>query len=224
MGTGFNSEKSKKLNSNIHHVIVCIMTIVLIGLTVVLLGCSQDNSITEPQIPSHYTTYTDETELFSVSFPPEWETALSSIDELDSSVEAIINSIDSNIPIENSSIIFFGGKPTLEGYLPSMNITVEPLASGISTHDGYVEAVIEGLQIFEDFRLISQNKTKVGGRTATILDYELNYLSMGKCQLKLLCLIVGRTGWGLGCGALKGEYSFWEEDFNAIVRSLRIFE
>ncbi|UCC16595.1 MAG: hypothetical protein JSU58_09540 [Dehalococcoidales bacterium] len=214
-----------KLKRYTQFAIYCLIIVILVGLTVILPGCSQKETVVEPQIPDHYTTYTDETELFSVSYPPEWEAALSLIGDIESATKEIISSIDSDLPLEAVSILFFSGKPVQEGYLPNMSVVVEPLLFGVLTNDGYVEASINGLKLgFEDFRLVSRSKTIVDGRTAAILDYEATILPIGKTHCKLLCLIVGRTGWTLTCAAPKEEYSVWEEDFNAIARSLRILK
>ena len=68
-----------------------------------VLSCNgQEQSKLE--IPPDFTTYTDENDLFTISYPSEWETALSIMGIAEDTAKAIITSIDSDIPIELSLI------------------------------------------------------------------------------------------------------------------------
>ena len=56
-------------------------------------GCAQEEvqkeSIVEPEIPAHFSTHTDEMALFSISYPPDWEPALSVMEELEARIMPI---------------------------------------------------------------------------------------------------------------------------------------
>jgi len=203
--------------------ILCI-TILIIVLTIALPGCAEQEATPEYEIPAHFTTYTEEG-LFSISYPADWETALFLIEGLEQNVKEIITSIEADAPVEKTSTIFFAGLPIETGYQPNVNIGVESLPGIIWTHDNLVEAEIRGLQmIIPDIREFSRVKTTVDGRTVTIMEYEGTYPKLGKFHWLVMFTLVGKTAWIVTCTASPGEFNEWEEDFNAIVRSLRILK
>ncbi len=207
------------------YVMLYLLSIFIIGLMIILPGCTQEEDIVEPEIPAHYTTYSDEVGLFSISYPPEWEPALSIMEDLEEFAKEIVTSVESGLPLERVSAIFFAGIPTEEGYAPNVNIVVEPIPEGINTHDELIEASIAGAKmIVDDYHEFSRIKTTISGRTATILDWEGTFPQLGKIRCVQTVLMVGKTGWTVTCVAPEGEMSQWEEDFNAIVRSLRILK
>lgn len=207
------------------HVTLCLLSIFIIGLMIIVPGCTQEEAIVEPEIPAHYTTYSDEAGLFSISYPPEWEPALSMIEDLEEATKEIITSVESDFPLERASTIFFAGIPIEEGYSPNVNIIVEQLPEGVNTHDELIEASVRGVKmIIDDYHEFSRIKTTVSGRTATILDWEGTLPQVGKIRIVSMILMIGKTGWTITCTPPEGELSKWEEDFNAIVRSLRILK
>lgn len=206
-------------------VVSCALSVLVVTLTIVAPGCTQKEAPAELEIPAHFTTYTDEASLFSISYPQDWEPALSLIEDLEQVTKDLIESIESGLPLERVSAIFFAGIPTGEGYSPNVNIIVEQLPEGINTHDELIEALIEGVKIIiDDYHEFSRNKTTVSGRTATILDWEGTFPQVGKSRIVQMALMVGKTGWTITCSPPTGEFSKWEEDFDAIVRSLRILK
>ena len=200
-----------------------LLSILVVGL--LLLGACTPTSVSDSVIPAHFNTYTDEAGLFSISYPPEWEPALSLIEDLEQATKDLIESIESGLSLERVSAIFFAGIPTEEGYLPNVNIVVEQLPEGVNTHDEIIEAVIRGVKmIIDDYHEFSRIKTTVSGRTATILDWEGTFPQLGKIRVVQMFLMVGKTGWSITCTPPEGELSKWEEDFNTIVRSLRVLK
>ena len=219
VGEASNGKNKNKIIGIIAACIVAIIVIVVIA--------THPPAFTEPEpaIPDHYTTYTDEQGLFSISYPPQWELELSSIEEIQGFVEDIVSSITSDIPIEEANIVFMAGVPIGNGYLPNVNITVEPLNTAISTHDDMAAAGIQGLRLAGlDYHEYSRVKTTVDGRTATIIECQINLAGFGTLRYLLMCCIVNKTVWGVTCTALPDGYSEWEDDFDAIVRSLRILK
>lgn len=209
----------------LRYVMSFVLSVLVVALTIALPGCAQKEAPTEPEIPAHFATYTDEAGLFSISYPPEWEPALSLIEDLEQATKDLIESIESGLPLERVSAIFFAGIPTEEGYSPNVNIIVEQLPEGINTHDELIEALIGGVKIIiDDYREFSRIKTTVSGRTATILDWEGTFPQVGKSRIVQMVLMVGKTGWTITCRPPTGEFSKWEEDFDAIVRSFRILK
>ncbi len=217
-------EKMKRKHYT-RYAMLCLLSVFIIGLMTIMPGCAQEEAVVEPEIPAHFTTYTDEAGLFSISYPPEWEPALSIIEDLEGATKEIITSIDSDLPLERASAIFFAGIPAEEGYSPNMNIVVEQLPKGINTHDELIEASIRGVKmIIDDYHEFSRIKTTVSGRTATILNWEGTVPQIGKTRVVQTGLMVSQTFWTVTCTPPTGEFSKWEEDCNAIVRSLRILK
>ena len=179
----------------------------------------------EPTIPAHFTTYTDEAGLFSISYPPDWEPALSLIEGLEQATKDLVESIESDLPLERASAIFFAGLPTETGYMPNVNIVVESLPGILWTLDNVVEAGIRGIkEIVQEYHEFSRVKTTVGGREATIVDSEGTIPGLPKQHSLQLIMLVGKTAWFVTCAPPTGEFSKWEDDFDAIVRSLRILK
>ena len=180
---------------------------------------------TEVSIPSYFTTYTDEVGLFSISYPRDWELALSLIEGLEEYVREIITSIESDAPVEQVGVIFFVGLPTSTGYMPNVNIVVESIPGIEWTHNNMVEAEVRGLENFiQDYNELSRVTTTVGGREATIIEYKGTLPELGRGSCLVLLTLVGKTAWIVTCTAATEEFSKWEEEFNAIVRSLRILD
>jgi len=200
------------------------LSIFVIGLTAVVPGCAQEQAPTEPKIPADFTTYTDETELFSLSYPSDWEPALSLIADLEEAIKAVITSIELNIPIGGASAIFLAGLPYETGYMPNVNIVVEPLP-GVVTHQEMVEADIRGnKRVIQDYHQFSRVWTTVGGREATIVELEGIWPERGKGHWLQMYILVGKTAWVITCTSTAEEFGKWQDDFNAIVRSLRILK
>ncbi len=209
----------------LRYVMSCVLSVLVVALMIAVTGCTQKEAPSELQIPSHFTTYTDEAGLFSISYPPDWEPALWAIEDLEQATKDLIESIESNLPLEKVSGIFFAGVPTETGYMPNVNIVVESLPGVVLTHDRVVEAEIRGIkEIVQDYHEFSRIKTTIGGREATILDWEGTIPGLPKQHSLQLIMLVGKVAWLVSCTPPTGEFNKWEEDFDAIVRSLRILK
>ena len=176
----------------------------------------------EPAIPSYFTTYTDELGLFSISYPPGWSPDLELIAETEQSIRDVISSISSDLPVENVSVIFLAREATDPASLPAVSVLIEPCPLVICTHDAVVRAEIEGgKEIWSDYYDLSQVKTTIDNRTATIIEFQNTVGSLTYRGVQML-LLVNRTVWVVTCSVWPDEYSEWEDEFDAIVRSLRI--
>ncbi|MFC2024283.1 tetratricopeptide repeat protein [Chloroflexota bacterium] len=215
--------------------VIAILIAVILLLSLMPLGCgptaappevppeAPPGATSEPEIAVHYTTYTSEAGLFSISYPPDWETALSSIEDLEKATEEIVTSIEEDLPLERTRTLFFAGLPTETGYEPNVNIVVESLPGIISTHDQMVEAENQGIKdVVEDYHEFSQVKTTIGGREATIVDWEGTFPQIGGFRCLQALILVGKVAWIVTCVPPAGEVSKWESEFHAIVRTLRI--
>ena len=211
------------------YVMLCLLSVFIVGLIIVVPGCAQEEiqkeAIVEPEIPTHFSTYTDEMALFRISYPPDWETALSIIEEAREYTEEVIRNIDEDLPVEKVSYLFFAGLPIETGYMPNVGIAIEPLPLGVNTNDEYVEAGIQVIKsVIQDYRKFTQIKTTIDGREATIIEAEGTFPGLPKTHTLQMFTIQGKNGWVVSCTSSIGEFSKWEDDFNAIVRSLRILQ
>jgi len=211
-GQAVEGKSKKKLAGIIACVIASIVIVVLVTHPLI--------SMAEPPIPAHFTTYTDEPGLFSISYPPEFELISELIDG--QATQNIISSINSGLPIEEAYIVFAAGLTMQCNFM----VTVGPLCAKISTHDQMVKAEIEWKKdLAPGYQELSRVKTTVDGRPATIVEY--NVTLPGSCTklhcVSMLCM-VNRTSWEVLCSTLPDEYSNWEDVFDSIVRSLRILQ
>ena len=112
------------------------------------------------------------------------------------------------------------------GYAANVNIGVESLPGVMWTHDKVVEAEIRGIkQLVQDYHAFSQVKTTVGGREVTILDWEGTYPQLGRLHSLQMVVLVGKVVWVVTCTPVSPEtFSDYEDDFHAVVRSLRILK
>jgi len=177
----------------------------------------------EPAIPEHYTTYSEEG-LFSISYPSNWEPALSLMEELEQTTKDLLKGEYPELPLGQASLIFLAGEPIEGGYIPNVTITVESL-SEIMTHDEVVEYEIRGLKyVCPDYHEFSRVKTTISGREAAIFDCELTYPEIGKGHQLFMVMSEGKVAWIVCCTPPSGEYRKYENDFHSIVRSLRILK
>lgn len=207
IGQAVNGKNKKKIAGIIAACIVAIIVIVVIATR------PPTPVEPEPAIPAHYTTYTDEQGLFTISYPPEWELALELMEEIEQT------------ELEEVSLLLIAGLPFLGGFNPNINIAVAPCPLIVCTHDAMVTGEIEGMQATDPgYQELSRVKTTIDNRTATILVSQGAYPDEPTYQYVQMFFLVGRTAWCVTCTTLPDEYSKWEDDFDAIVRSLRVLK
>ena len=178
----------------------------------------------EPEIPVHYTTYTSEG-LFSISYPPDWVPATSIMEEVFEEVKEVVKSIDPEVQLEGTTMLFIGGIPTEEGYYPTINILVSPRSIGYWTLDEIVEAESqwnkEHLQKYREHSLV---RTVVGGREAVILDTEDYNPVWDTWRYLQLIMVKDKFVWLVTCSAESEDFKDYEDTFSDIVRSFRILQ
>jgi hypothetical protein len=172
---------------------------------------------TAPKLPANYTTYMDESNYFSISYPQDWETAAT-----DQDTKTVISNLKSGVPIQGASTIFSAGLPTATGYEPGVSIVVEPIHEGTSTLDGIVDAEVQAAKsVILDYQVLSTVKTTVDGREATIVKADGTIPGGGRYFLSMITL-VDETIWVVGSSATIDDFAQWENDLNTVIRSLRI--
>jgi len=189
------------------------------------LACGIGTTQTVYEIPSYYTTYTEEAQLFSISYPSYWETPVSQLPEIEQQAKQSLSKLKTGLPVENFSIIFVAGPRIAGGYDPYINIAVETVPAGVRTHNQMVAAELKGLKMVSaDYRQLSRIKTIVDGREDTIIDWEGTVPVQGKLRSLQMLTLVDDTVWVVTCFTSPEKFSQWEIDFNTIVRSLRIYD
>ena len=185
----------------------------------------------EPEIPAHYTTYTSEEDLFSISYPPDWEIYTSRFEDVEKAIAEVISDSDMNASMENAlqkaSIIFLAGLPTEQGYDPNMNIVVEPVPLFYRTQDKMVEANITNMEkICPDYYMHSRTNTVVDGKEATIIESEATITSEKIKTFNInVTILSGKVCWYVTCGTTNlNAYEEYKDDFHHIIRSLRIYK
>ena len=182
---------------------------------------------TEPPIPAHYATYTSEG-LFSISYPPDWVPATSLIEDVTEMLIEWIESVDPELEIpEGTYVLFLGGIPVEEGYWPNVNIVVIPRSIGYWTLDEIVEYDCQAAMMYlQDFREYSRTETIVDGKEAVILDSENcdPVLGFGMTRYLQLYTVKDEFVWVVSCTYDSEDFQKYKDDFNAIVRSLRILQ
>jgi len=199
-----------------------IVTIVLL----VTMSCASPTltptTTPEPEIPAHFTTYTSEG-LFSISYPPNWVSATSIMEELFEEVKEWMESIDPEVLLEGQRMLFMGGILTEEGYYPNVNVIVTPRSVGFWTLDEIVETdsawCRENLLKYREYSLLN---TTIGGREAAISDWEDYDPDMGTWRYITAYLVKDKFVWLVSCGAESEDFKDYEDAFSDIVRSLRI--
>jgi len=189
---------------------------------------STKKAIIEPMIPSHYITYTDKSNFFSISYPPSWKvvpplkmkTTQEDADELLARISS-----NFNLEIEKGGIIFCAGLPTGIWYAPNIAISIDSLPKGIETHEEYVEATIQGTKrLIENYQEFSRFNTIVDRRKVTILEWEGIVPQLGKQRNLVMIILIGKTVWRVGSSLPPREFIKWKDDLYAIVRSFRILK
>jgi hypothetical protein len=177
----------------------------------------------EATVSDNYTIYTDESGLFSISYPSDWSLSLAFLASLGQDTKPAISNLQSGLPVEKATVLFTAGRRTATGYEPNTNIVVEPPPEEISTLDGMVEAEVQIAQKgFPDYQEFSRTKTTVDGREAIILDWEGTPQTGKKLHFLQMFTLVDKAVWSVTCTALPDDFGQWQNVFQTIVQSLRI--
>ena len=107
--------------------------------------------------------------------------------------------------------------------MPNINVLVESLPEIDYTHDSMVAAEIRGIQaLIDDYHQISRIETTTRGQRATVLEWEGTYPDLGRGHWLQMFTLVGKTTWVVTCTVPLDDSGNRMDDYNAIVKSLRI--
>ena len=142
-------------------------SIMALMMTVITCGGSKGapptfEPLPEPTTPPEFVTFTDESSLFSIAYPPEWELALSLMPELEEITKDILSSKQSGLLLDRVGIVFFAGLPTEEGFDPGVQIFVESLPAEISIDEYYEASLRLARELFTGYKVHSQTSVLIG--------------------------------------------------------------
>ena len=208
--------------------------LVLLVLSVTLLGaCSspeKSTTLPEPSIPSHYAVYTDDGNVFNISYPPDWQVNLSLIEDVNFQEymeKAWEASGERSAPEAMfSMVLFLAGVPTGRGgYSPNASVAVLPLSGKETKLDDIVDETIgESTDLFAEYTVFSRTRTTADGREAVIKETEAYYPGMERVHQLHIIMVNDKIIWFVTCTSNPEEFAKYEDDFYHIVRSLRILK
>lgn len=206
---------------------------VLLSLSVILLGACATPTVTpvpasipapEPTISSNYTTYTDEANIFSISYPSDWEHI---------NVREFLKTLGSetsskSIEAISSSTLFMSGVPTGKGYSsPFVQVLRQPYSGKGLKLDDLVEAVIKDAKdSFQDFKVLLRTGTTIDGREGVIIEVETEtyYPGMERANQLQMFTLNENNIWVVTFTSKLEEFTKYKDDFYHIVGSLRIIK
>jgi hypothetical protein len=195
-------------------------------IVLVLAACStssESTATTEPEpVPSGWTTYSDETTSFSISYPGEWE-----IFQIDEVALAELTGFDVGAVVQPLAA---GLQLTDNQFSPNVNIGIEVLPAEIDS-DQYAALSIQAFEsLLPNFTASEQIRANVGGRDSVLLhgSFPLSDLVPGVDGYSWLVALLtteGSTGWSTTCTVLGSETSADAEDLetcNSVVRTFKL--
>ena len=217
------------MSMNRQYVVIAVLFI-LVALT--WISCSSNGStstiefpqINEPGIPEDFSTYESEG-FFSISYPPDWEPVQSLLEELERYGKESVLEIDPSQDLDAFKLLFVAGKPTLDGWYPSVSVSVGKREFGYSSLDEIIESEYNWAKAYTaGYQEVSRTKTTIGGIEAYIIvdqddepgDVPWKYTSGN--------LVKGDYVWFVICNAERADYDEYEDEFEDIVRSFRILD
>ena len=191
--------------------------VALIVLILFVIGCSvssgnlstsQTTTTKTFQIPSTYTTYKDDINHFSVSYPSQWEPT----------------SDLTSMSTDTVDFLFYAGMKTTAGYSNNVNVTTASKPVGMSTIGQVVDAEMLGFkEAVNNYQEISRTKTTVNGQEAVLVEFKVQFSPAGPTFHNLqLITVSGKTLWMLACSSADTDFVQWAGDFNNVVLSFKL--
>jgi hypothetical protein len=182
--------------------------IVLLLLTLII-GCQQEPVAlpSEPIVPEGFTTYTEESGLFSISYPDDWRTAGVGDRGLQENARKLRGLIIADLPLERDMGLLRAGLGTRFTFDPSVTVKLKPLPESANNLDEIVEAFTE--KRVESQRRnhpsyrekeFSQVKLTMEGVEAVIRDYGWTSNSSSRQHRAVkMTMVVGKVVWVVTC-------------------------
>jgi hypothetical protein len=211
-----------------------ILLIMVFTLGNIGLACGAPAHPLPKEIHADFINYTDESNLFSISYPSDWK--MVEIADIDKNTQEITNNLKADSTVDKPYQLLIGGLETATGYDPILDIVVDPIRIAAEPIHGpkleietgldeEVEAEITGIKMLylQDLKEFSRATTIINGREATIINFEGTPSGKNKRHYLMMVTMAGKTVWRVTCSSKLKDFATWENDFDTIVRSLQIY-
>jgi len=197
----------------------------LVVWSILLFGCIKDQHIVESEERTHYSTYTDDSNYFSISYPPDWKIMPTLIDNEPILVIDIIDNINKGTFQEEVYRVFKTYPPQDSEHPSGCFVTIHNHSRKYYTLNEWVESSIQGTRLlYEDFQLYSQIDTSINGLEATIIDWEATLPKYGKARTLQMYTYPNKIPWAITCTSLAEDYETWENYYINIINSFKVTE
>jgi len=178
-------------------------------------------------VPPDFVAFTDESSGFAISYPRQWETAFSSMEEVDEWVKEFLKTegLGDGGGIKT---LFEAGVPTWDGSLdPAVSVTAESLPVLMSPNE-YHEGSLKMAKELTDLLVIhSQSRVLLGGAEAILLDYQIPFSAFapgfeGSYRTLQIITTADKVGWTVSCGVTVSASADVLSTCEAVVRSFRL--
>ena len=199
---------------------LCIIVFALVLLFSSVTGCSNKSTTTTPTVA--FSTYTESTNLYSISYPQAWELA-NSMTTLQSQITATINKINAGTPLTTGSVIFVAGLKADTGYYPNINISVDPAPTDLTNNDQAVQAEVNGIKtLHPDYQEVARTRIIVNGKTVWLLEFKATFTNTPLMHDYLCVYLLNGNIWTMTCTAKDTDFSQYKTEFAVIINSLKI--
>jgi hypothetical protein len=199
----------------------CVIIFVLVISVSSIAGCSNKTSFTTTPAVT-ISTYTDNTNLYSISYPQTWELA-NSMTNLQNQITATISKINAGTPLTIGSVIFVAGLKADTGYYPNINISVDPAPTDLTNNDQAVQAEANGIKsLHPDYQEVARTKIIVNGKTVWLLEFKATFTNTPLMHDYMLVYLLNGNIWTLTCTATDADFSQFKGEFAVIINSLKI--
>ena len=200
--------------------------ITVLLLTWVITACmtreATPTPFVEPTVPPQFATYGDELGAFTISYPANWEPAVSVMESMEELSMAALKNVLTEEELDVPRMVFLAGVPTSDGFDPSVNVTIGPI-SGLDVDELVTASVRDLKENVIDYHEISRVRTMIDGRDAFILDTRWTppYRPLPLAFLQMRT-IEGKVNWLVTCGTEPETFVQIRETCEQVVRSLRV--
>ena len=177
-------------------------------------------TIVETPVLNHYVIYNSTDDLFSIAYPPEWELEPSAIATNEDAIAALLSVLATGELPTEASYLFTGGLPP--NYLPVIIIMAEPLPATITTHAELVDIKVSSIKAAApDFKEFARIETTMGGRKATLIDYQITLGGMVRHDVSAFFVADGLV-WTATCVSSRQDFETYKDDMYQVALSLRV--
>jgi hypothetical protein len=191
--------------------------------------------VPEPPVPSDFTTYTDEANKFSISYPTDWAHGTDLIGTIYPTSSTERHTIYTAARITEGQFQCPQGPQELSselssGYNPRIDVEVGPRPEGADTLDTVLKAEKRGIgnPIMLDYHEFSRIETIINGKEAAIIEYEADFArsctSLGQDHYLQMLMPYGDNVWIVTCTTWAQWYGDFEDSFYQMIESLKVWE